>query len=191
VLRGFGDNVSMSSQPQRRPSDPQRFVADASTLSALHLTLDDLADADTRALVIRHEHPEFVQALGEDRSEIDVGGESINVRLHIAIHEIVATQLWEDEPPEVWETAVRLLSSGYERHEILHMLGRPVADQIWRTLHDERPYDRDRHAAQLAELPGSWEQERLARTVARRHADARKRARRAAGTTRRRTRRPR
>jgi hypothetical protein len=180
----------MSARPQPRPSYRQRFVADASTLSALRLTLDDLADADTRAFVIRHEHPEFMQALDEGRGEIDVGGESINVRLHLAIHEIVATQLWEDAPPEVWETALRLLNSGYEQHEILHMLGRPVADQIWRTLHEERPYDRDRHAAQLAELPGSWEQERSARTVPRRHADARKQARRAAGTARRRNRRP-
>jgi len=48
----------MSSRPQRRPADRQRFVADASTLSALHLTLDDLADADTRAL----ESPGFVPA---------------------------------------------------------------------------------------------------------------------------------
>ena len=90
----------------------------------------------------------------------------------------------------MWETATRLLSSGYERHEILHMLGRPVAEQIWSTLQEERPYDRALHVDQLAKLPGSWEQERSGRTVVRGHADPRKGARRAAKTARRRNRRP-
>jgi hypothetical protein len=90
----------------------------------------------------------------------------------------------------VWETAVRLLDAGYERHEILHMLGRPVSDQVWAALHDERPYDRERHVAALRALPGSWEQERVTRTSAERHTNARKQARRKARAARRRNRRP-
>jgi len=52
----------------------------------------------------------------------------------------------------VWATAARLLEEGYERHEILHMLGRPVSDQVWEALHEERPYDRERHVAALRAL---------------------------------------
>jgi hypothetical protein len=106
------------------------------------------------------------------------------------MHEIVATQLWDGDPPEVWATAARLLESGYERHEILHMLAAPVAQQVWGTLHEERPYDRALHVAALHALPGSWEQERATRTGARLHVDERKRARRAARAARRGNRRP-
>ena len=114
----------------------------------------------------------------------------MNPGLHLAMHEIVATQLWDDSPPEVWDTAARLLDAGYERHEILHMLGRLVSDQVWEALHDERPYDRERHVAALQALPGSWERERTTKTAIRRHDDARKRARRAARAARQRNRRP-
>jgi hypothetical protein len=82
--------------------------------------------------VIRHEHPEFVDALEDDLDEIDLGYGPLNPRLHLAMHEIVATQLWDGDPPEVWETAVRLRDAEYERHEVLHMLGRPVSDHSGR-----------------------------------------------------------
>jgi len=171
--------------------DRRRFVADPDAVAALGLTFEQLSDPDVRAVVIRHEHPELEQALTEDRREIEGGGGPMNPRLHLKLHEVVATQLWDDSPPEVWDTAVRLLDGGYERHEILHMLARPVSDQIWEALHDERPYDLERHVAALKALPGSWERERATRTATRRHQDARAQARRAARVARRRNRRPR
>jgi len=169
--------------------DRRRFVADANVLAELGVSLDELGDPDVRAAVIRHEHPEFEEVLSEGRREIEISGGAINPRLHLTMHEIVATQLWDNSPPEAWETAVRLLDASYERHEILHMLGRPVSEQIWAALHDERPYDHDRHVAALQALPGSWERERMARTATKRHDDARKQARRKARAARRRNRR--
>jgi len=171
--------------------DRRRFVADPDAVAALGLTFEQLSDPDVRAVVIRHEHPELEQALTEDRREIEGGGGPMNPRLHLKLHEVVATQLWDDSPPEVWDTAVRLLDGGYERHEILHMLARPVSDQIWEALHDERPYDLERHVAALKALPGSWERERATRTATRRHQDARAQAHRAARSARRQNRRPR
>lgn len=178
------------------PGSPSRdadarlgFVADPAALAEVGLTVADLADADMRSLVIRHEHPEFDRALREGRRELEVDGEPINPRLHLTMHEIVATQLWDDDPPEVWATAARLLDSGYDRHEILHMLARPVVQQVWGALREERPYDRALHVAALQGLPGSWEQERPTRTAARLHVDERKDARRAARAARRRNRR--
>ena len=167
-----------------------RFVADPQVLAELGLRLEDLADPDVRSYVICHEHPEFEEALGAGREEIDLGGGPVNPRLHLAMHEVVATQLWDNSPPEVWETAVRLRDAGYERHEILHMLSRPVTDQVWAALHDDLPYARDRHVAALRALPGSWERERAARAVEMRHEVARKQARRRARAQRRGKRRP-
>lgn len=183
--------LAMSRPPAApRNSDRKQFVGDANVLAVLGVTLEELADRDVRALVIRHEHPEFEDALKNRLDEIDVGGGPINPRLHLAMHEIVATQLWDDSPPQVWDTAARLIDAGYERHEILHMLSRPVTDQVWGALHDEQPYDRERHVAALRALPGSWEQERVSRTSMKRHNDARKHARRNAQAARRRNRRP-
>ncbi len=168
----------------------KRFVADADVLDALDVRIEDLADPDVRSFVIRHEHPELDRALEKGRNEIDLGEGPMNPRLHLAMHEIVATQLWDDSPPEVWETALRLLDAGYERHEILHMLSRPVSDQVWEALHEERPYDRERHVDALRALPGSWERERAAQTSAARHEQGKKQARRQARAARRRNRRP-
>jgi hypothetical protein len=183
--------LAMSRPPAApRNSDRRQFVGEADVLAALGVTVEELADPDVRSLVIRHEHPEFEDALKNRLDEIDVGDGPMNPRLHLAMHEIVATQMWDDSPPEVWETAVRLLDAGYERHEILHMLSRPVTDQVWGALHDEQPYDRERHVAALRALPGSWENERVSRTSTKRHKDARKQARQNARAARRRGRRP-
>jgi hypothetical protein len=192
VLTAAFDTIATVSRRSdaRDEGHRRRFVADPDALAALDLKLEQLSDPDVRAVVIRHEHPEFEQAMKAGRREVEGSDGPMNPRLHLTMHEIVATQPWDDSPPEVWDTAVRLLDVGYERHEILHMLARPVSEQISGALHAERPYDHERHAAALHALPGSWERERTARTSARRHDDARKQARRAARAARQRNRRP-
>ena len=87
-------------------------------LAALDLTFEQFSDPDVRSVVIRHEHPEFEQALKEGRRQIEGSDGPTNPRLHLKMHEIVATQLWDNSPQEVWDTAGRLLDAGYERHEI-------------------------------------------------------------------------
>jgi hypothetical protein len=169
----------------------RRFVADPQVLAELELSLADLADPDMRALVIRREHPEFEEALQAGQDELEVAGAPMSPRLHIAMHEIVATQVWDDDPQEVWQTATRLLQLGYERHEVLHMLARPVATSVWGALHDDRPHDREGYHAALRALPGSWERERTSMTAQRRHDDGRKASRKAARAARRGNRRPR
>ena len=124
------------------------FVADTDLL--------DPADPDERALLIRAAHPELDTAV----ETVIVDGRQVNPGLHLTIHEIVAAQLAEDDPPEVWATAQRLRRLGYGRHEILHMLGAAMTPQLWAALHDQRAYDLDAHRAALAALPDSWERER-------------------------------
>lgn len=89
----------------------------------------------------------------------------MNIRLHLAMHEVVAKQLADDDPPEVYENARRLLDAGYDRHEVLHMLARPMASQIHTTLTDNQPYNHARHVAALRALPASGEPERAQRKL--------------------------
>jgi uncharacterized protein DUF1841 len=149
----------------------------------------DPADADERALLIRAGHPE----LDLESETVFLDGEEINPRLHLTIHEIVATQLANDDPPEVWETAQRLRELGYGHHEVLHMLMRAMTGEIWQALQGHRGYDLEAHRAALAALPESWERERpggpappASRAA---HAGEAKRRRRAARAARRRNRR--
>jgi hypothetical protein len=181
----------MSSRPGRLGDvDRRRFIADPQVLAELALSIEDLSDPDVRSDVIHREHPEFDGALDEGLDEVDLGHGPVNPRLHLAMHEIVATQLWDDAPPEVWRTATRLLEAGYERHEILHMLMRTTANQVWAACHEGKAYDHARHIAELGALPESWERERAAVTAEQRHNDARKATRRRARAARRRNRRP-
>jgi hypothetical protein len=155
LTAGFDTILAMSQRSHVRDEDDRRrFVADPDALAALGLKIEQLSDPDVRSVVIRHEHPEFEEALTEGRREIEGSDGPMSPRLHLTMHEIVATQLWEDWPPEVWDTAVRLRDAGYKRHEILHMLARPVSEQIWGALHDEPPHDHERHVAALKGAPG-------------------------------------
>ena len=116
----------------------------------------DPADADDRALLIAAAHPE----LDTTAETVLVDGGEINPRLHLTIHEIVANQIVDDDPPEVWATAQRLRKLGYGRHEILHMLGAAMTPHLWEALQNRREYDLEAHRAALAALPESWERAR-------------------------------
>ena len=83
------------------------------------------------------------------------------------IHEIVATQIIDGDPPEMFETAERLTAAGRDRHEVLHMLGSMVSEQIRSGTNDQHPYDRAAHLLALAALPGSWDA--MARPARNRH----------------------
>jgi hypothetical protein len=80
-------------------------------------------------------------------------GQPISIRLHFALHEIVANQLADDDPAEVFQTARRLLDAGYNRHEVLHMLAAPMAEQIFATVATGEGYERERHIEALQALP--------------------------------------
>jgi len=77
--------------------------------------------------------------------------------LHLALHDVVAGQLWEDDPPEVWRTARRLMLGGYDQHEIHHMLAFALAEPLHAVMVGGEPFDLDSYRARLGDLPGSWE----------------------------------
>ena len=56
--------------------------------------------------------------------------------------------------------ARRLIEAGYERHEVLHMLGSVVAKDVYAALRDKLPPDLEKTREALAALPESWELQR-------------------------------
>ncbi len=141
------------------------LIAGEKALTIVGARLEDLVDPDVRAAVIRADHPELDRALHDGKEdELIVDDEPMSIRLHLTMHQVLANQLADNDPPEVYLTAQRLLASGYERHEVLHMLAAPIAEQIHATLHDGQEYDVGRHLAALAALPGSWGRGRTQRT---------------------------
>jgi hypothetical protein len=95
----------------------------------LDLRLLDPDDEDERALLIEVLHPEFADALhGED--DVIVGGENVNPRLHVAMHQVVANRLLADDPPETWQTVRRLAGLGYDWHNVMHMIASLVTEDV-------------------------------------------------------------
>lgn len=83
-------------------------------LHGIDLALLDPADPDDRSILVEAEHRQFARIL-KRHEDVDVNGETVNPRLHRALHEIVANQLWDGQPPETWAAAQRLIGRGSER----------------------------------------------------------------------------
>ena len=109
---------------------PARGMLNAIDLSAL-----DPADPEDREILIEAEHPQFARALRRN-DHVVVNGERVNPSLHLALHAIVANQLWDGVPPETWAAARRLIAQGIDRHDVLHMLMGAVSDIVFAALND-------------------------------------------------------
>jgi hypothetical protein len=110
----------------------------------------DLNDPDERGLLIEGEHPEYHQALADPLFEGEIEG--VNPRLHLVMHEIVANQLWDNDPPEVWTAARRLLEAGHDRHDILHAIGHAAMPYVHASLTRHQPFDVPGYRAELRKL---------------------------------------
>ena len=123
----------------------------------LDLSLLDPSDEDDRQVLLLAEHPELWDAIQDDRNEIVLNGRVMSPRLHLTLHEVVANQLWHDDPPEMWTTAQRLTNAGHDRHTVLHMLGSAVSGDIYNAITGKATIDLDRTRRELAALPDSWQ----------------------------------
>jgi hypothetical protein len=108
------------------------------------------ADPDERGLLIEGEHPECHQALADPAWEGEIDG--VNPRLHLTMHEVIANQLWADDPPEVWQAARRLRDRGMDRHEVLHELIGVMVEHMHPTLARSEPFDSDAYRRTLNSL---------------------------------------
>jgi hypothetical protein len=121
----------------------------------------DLHDEATREFLIRDEHQlESIEDFDFDHEAVPMHGGNVNPTVHLAMHQIVANQIWDDNPPETWRTARRLLQIGYDRHEVLHMLAWVASEELWDLLSEKQPHNAARYAARLATLPDSYEAHR-------------------------------
>lgn len=153
TVRATGTETAMGRTERREFAVPPA----TGEFDGIDLSLLNRDDPDERRILIQAEHPELADALDRDVETVTVDGQELNPRLHITMHEVVANQLWDDQPPEVWQTAQRLTALGYGRHEVLHMLASAMSGEVWQALRRGRPYDHDRYVATLDALPESWE----------------------------------
>lgn len=131
-------------------------------IRGLDLSLLDPAVEDERELLLLAEHPELWEALQGGADEVSLGGQAMSPRLHLTLHGVVANQIWNDDPPEMWTAAQRLSREGYDRHEILHMLASVVSEDVFNALTGNVDFDIERTRRHLAALPESWEDLRSA-----------------------------
>jgi hypothetical protein len=118
----------------------------------------DPSDLDDRSMLIEGDHPEYHEALADPTSGTVDG---TNPRLHLIVHEIVANQLWDDDPPQVWQAARRLLATGRDRHDVLHAIGDVLVTHLHGLLTGEGDVDLDAYTSELEMLgrtPGDEEQ---------------------------------
>ncbi|MBW0093014.1 DUF1841 family protein [Pseudonocardia sp. KRD-184] len=150
VLDGLLDDDTTPEQVQEAVT--RRVFATPRTTAVLdgeQVQLDP-SDPDGRGLLIRAEHPEYADVLDDPAGELGAGG--VNPRLHLAMHEIVANQLWDGDPPGVWPAAQRLLATGADRHDVLHALADVATRHVHAALTRQQPFDTAAYADDLAEL---------------------------------------
>ncbi len=127
-------------------------------VDGIELSLLDHEEEGDRHFLLLAEHPELAEAIKNDEGEIDLHqGGTMSPRLHLAMHETVANQIWHDDPPEMWATAQRLTQAGYDRHEVLHMLAYVVSSDVYNAMASKASFDIARTRRELAALPDSWE----------------------------------
>ena len=100
-------------------------------------------------MLIEGEHPEYHEALADPDADTVEG---VNPRLHITVHEIIANQLWDDNPPEVWQAARRLLATGMDRHNVLHAIGEVLVEHLHGLLSGRGPTDPARYVEEIEKL---------------------------------------
>lgn len=88
-----------------------------------------------------------VTALHEREPHDGLDGERL--RLHLAIHAVVETQLRDGAPPEAAATLARLQAEGLDRHEATHAIGAAVSEELYEVMSEQRRYDETRYANRL------------------------------------------
>jgi hypothetical protein len=86
------------------------------------------------------------------RLEPHPGLEGDKLRVHLAIHVVVETQIRDGRPPETGETLRRLEAEGMSHHQALHAIGRCVSDELYGVMTEGTQYDEARYLGRLRAL---------------------------------------
>jgi hypothetical protein len=89
--------------------------------------------------------------------------EGSRLRLHLAVHVVVETQVKAGAPAIVAATLDRLQREGLDRHEAVHAIGSVASEEVVVCLARGQAYDEERYTQRLAELSAAswneaWEQ---------------------------------
>jgi len=101
----------------------------------------------------------FAEELGqggpeyETGDEADDGSEDGPASLRLALRQVIANQIAEEDPPEVWATAQRLMAGGHDRTTVLAQLDLALAQVMKITMQERRPFEASEYAAALDRLP--------------------------------------
>ncbi len=76
-----------------------------------------------------------------------------NPYLKSAILEVVDNQLEANDPPETRQTFDRLISEGYSEEDAKKLIGWVVTSEIFDVLKKQEPFNPERFAKALHELP--------------------------------------
>jgi len=76
-----------------------------------------------------------------------------NTYLKSAIVEVVENQLQADDPPETRQTFDRLILEGHSEEEAKKLIGCVVSSEIFDVLKKQEPFNPERYAKALNQLP--------------------------------------
>ena len=107
-----------------------------------------------------NDHPEYKRALDEDTlpdETVDEDGNVTSPMMHLSMHAVVERQIATDEPAGVAAIADALSERGVDRHEIRHVIARPLAEQIWYMQKEECPFDEKRYLSDLRKIVAQFD----------------------------------
>jgi hypothetical protein len=73
--------------------------------------------------------------------------------LQLLVHEVLANQILDDDPPEVWEAVLRMQAEGTDREGILGQLALVLLPVMHDAIGSEEPWDPDAYVGALGSLP--------------------------------------
>lgn len=99
------------------------------------------------------EQARLLRRLQEDHLEHPHPGiEGGRLRLHLAVHAVVETQILEGKPVETARTLARLMAEGLSRHQSIHAIGHVASEEVVTCLSQGRRYDEERYVTRLRAL---------------------------------------
>jgi hypothetical protein len=76
-------------------------------------------------------------------------------KLRQTVLEVVENQIRDNEPPETRQTVERLMAEGYGADEARRLVATAVVVEIFHTMRDKEPFNRERFVSNLAHLPNA------------------------------------
>ncbi len=75
-----------------------------------------------------------------------------NPVLHEQIHDIVENQIKDNDSKETRKTMDRLIKSGYDRHDAIHMIGGAVVNEIYKIMKFKEKFNEERFVKNLRKV---------------------------------------